>query len=437
MALTGISDRRHAGSQELSGGYKQRLGLACLLAMDQEMLILDEPTANLDPAATEEMFSLLAQLATQSDKTLLFIEHKLDDLLAYIGRVIVLDDGGRVVADGDPRFIFQYKLDMLLELGVWVPRLCLAARDLEQLGMVWPRFPLTIAEWEKGLGEKGISLADSVDRAIVPLQANRPIPISAPLLELEKITCNYREKNVLDDISFTIATGEFVALLGANGSGKSTLVQLLVKLLMPARGTIRLGGKLIDKLSTKELMRQIGFVFQNPEHQFVRDTVEDELAYGLRILGYSEEQLRIRVGELLHRFKLEPYREQNPFSLSQGQKRRLSVAATLTGDQQLLILDEPTFGQDYVNTVALMELLQELNREGKTILMVTHDMELVKQYASQVIVLHERELLYQGAPELFFEEEDLLRRAAMKRPYSDMLECWKQAYTESGYHLTF
>lgn len=435
LALTGISDQRHAHSQQLSGGFKQKLGLACLLAMDQEMLILDEPTANLDPAATVEMFSLFAQLATQSDKTLLFIEHKLDDLLAYIERVIVLDDRGRIVADGGPRHIFQYELEKLLELGVWVPRLCLAAWELEQQGMVWPTFPLTMAEWEEGMAARGISLNDSVGRRMASSSLLTTSPLSStatPLLEVEGLSFNYRDNNVLSDISFTIAAGEFVALLGANGSGKSTLVQQFVKLLVPTKGMIHFGGKLIDNLSTKELMRQIGFVFQNPEHQFVQDTVEDELAYGLQILGYTEEQLRIRVSELLHRFKLEPYRDQNPFSLSQGQKRRLSVAASLTGEQQLLILDEPTFGQDYENTVALMSLLQELNREGKTIVMVTHDMELVKQYASQVLLLHERKLLYQGAPELFFEEADLLRQAAMKCPFSDMLEPWKRAFGEKG-----
>lgn len=432
LAMTGISDRRLANSQQLSGGFKQKLGLACLLAMDQEMLILDEPTANLDPAATDEMFSLLEQLATHSNKTLLFIEHKLDDLLAYLDRVIVLDDRGRVVADGGPRNIFQYELEKLLELGVWVPRLCMAARELEQQGMVWPAFPLTMVEWEEGLAARGISLNGSMDQAGASLLAARPLPLAdPPLLELERVAFNYGDSNVLGDVSFTIATGEFVALLGANGSGKSTLVQLLVKLLVPTKGTIRFGGKQLDKLSIKELMRQVGFVCQNPEHQFVRDTVEDELAYGLRILGFSEDQLRIRVDELLQRFKLAPYRNQNPFSLSQGQKRRLSVAATLTGEQRLLILDEPTFGQDYQNTVALMALLQELNQEGKTIVIVTHDMELVKRYASRVLLLHERKLLYQGAPELFFEEEGLLSQAAMKRPLSDRLEAWRMAYMEA------
>lgn len=455
LALTGLSGHRYANSQQLSGGFKQKLGLACLLAMDQEMLILDEPTANLDPAATDEMFLLLAQLAAQSDKTLLFIEHKLDDLLAYLDRVIVLDDCGRVVADGVARDIFQYELEKLLELGVWAPRLCMAARELEQQGMIWPVFPLSMAEWEEGLAARGISLKGAMDRTEASLPAARPLPSAnaritstntpipssnvpipsaePPILELIHVTFNYRDSNVLDDISITIAAGEFIALLGANGSGKSTLVQLLVKLLAPSKGTIRFGGRQVDKLSIKELMGQVGFVCQNPEHQFVRDTVEDELAYGLRILGHSDDQLRVRVDELLHRFKLEPYRAQNPFSLSQGQKRRLSVAAALTGEQQLLILDEPTFGQDYQNTVALMTLLQELNQEGKTIVIVTHDMELVKQYASRVLLLHERKLLYQGAPALFFGEEGLLRQAAMKRPLSDMLGLWKMAFTEKSY----
>ncbi|MBP1992174.1 ABC transporter ATP-binding protein [Paenibacillus eucommiae] len=455
LRLTGLADRRYARQQELSGGLKQKLGLACLLAMDPEVLILDEPTANLDPATTDDMFALLARIAEQSGKTLIFIEHKLDDLLVYIDRVIVLGDAGSVIADGQTRHIFQHEIDKLLEQGIWVPRLCLAANQLEQQGMVWEKFPLSLAEWEEGLLHGLEKLGQHAEAASVVIAvpavcaALAGISSSAvktaastkpPLLEIREVSFSYGRNhlkdsvNVLHSTSFSITQGEFTALLGPNGTGKSTLAQLMIKLLSPKTGQILLHGTPIEKLKVQQLMRKIGFVFQNPEHQFIRDTVEEELSYGLLLSGYTRHSLRPRLDELLQRFRLTEQRKQNPFSLSQGQKRRLSVAAMLTSEQELLILDEPTFGQDYANTIALMELLRDLHQEGKSIVMVTHDMELVKQYASRVLLLHEGHLIYDGLPQSLFNDEHMMRRASIKRPLTDELEQGSRIFMEAMQH---
>ncbi|WP_372660663.1 ABC transporter ATP-binding protein [Cohnella sp.] len=440
LKLTGLDGRRYAGQQELSGGLKQKLGLACLLAMDQDTLILDEPTANLDPETTDEMFALLSQLAEQSGKTLIFIEHKLDDLIDYIDRVIVLGDEGSVIADGSPRQIFYRQIDMLQQQGIWVPRLCIAAKQLESFGIVWETLPLTLAEWDAGLLKQGLTIpklqqdgqqsASDEERCSEPAITSQAEP-EPPLLELQNVSYAYGSRDVLHNLSCTIPHGDFVALLGPNGTGKSTLVQLLVKLLTPKQGRILLHGTSLDKLSSRQLMQKVGLVFQNPEHQFIRDTVIEELSYGLQLSGHSKESIQSRLDDLLQRFRLTEQRNHNPFSLSQGQKRRLSVATMLTSEQELLILDEPTFGQDYVNTVALMDLLRDLNQEGTTVLMITHDMELVKQYASRVLLLNEGHLIYDGKPTALFSNDHLMRQAAIKRPLTDVLEQRTRAFMEA------
>jgi energy-coupling factor transporter ATP-binding protein EcfA2 len=428
LDLVGLTDWRKAPLKELSGGMKQKLGIACLIAMDPEVLILDEPTANLDPLSTEEIFNLLIKLSNELNKTLIFIEHKLDDLLPSLDRVIVLGKEGKIIADDSPRNIFKSHVARLSEEGIWVPQIYMYARKLEQQGMKWTHFPLTLEEWQEELEKKGLGLPKSqLDSQNYQASEEEH---STPLLQLQNISFSYKNHNVLQNLNFSIQSGDFVALLGPNGAGKSTLAQLLTGLLKPDKGAIYFDGTTLNKRRTHELMQKIGFVFQNPEHQFVCDTVEQELAYGLKIIGWEKDTWKRRVHELLEQFHLEEHKHHNPFSLSQGQKRRLSVATMLTNDQQLLILDEPTFGQDQVNTNALMNLLKELNRSGKTILMITHDMELVYNYANRVLLLNEGEVAYNGEVPSFFEEKELLHKASIKAPISYTLQPWLKVLEE-------
>lgn len=453
LELVGLSHVRKAQLQELSGGMKQKLGIACLLAMDPDVLILDEPTANLDPASTEEIFHLLLSISSKLGKTLIFIEHKLDSLLPHMERVIVLDQHGHIIADDGPRRVFEQHYEAIKENGIWVPHLLQFAKQLEVKGMQWTRLPLTLEEWQEEWAIQGMDvLRDNigiVDRkgleglsaaAEQRAGAGRGLAVQpeaeptldqqqdCPILHLKDLAFSYEGHNVLKSISLGIRPGNFIALVGPNGTGKTTLSQLLIGLLKPTAGDIQLNGVSYQDLKPNELMKQVGYVFQNPEHQFVCDSVEQELAFGYKISGKKPEEWQPRVDELLERFHLNAVRRHNPFSLSQGQKRRLSVATMLTNDQQLLILDEPTFGQDQVNTEALMNLLQELNLKGKTIIMITHDMELVYQYASQVVLLQGGEVAYQGAPEPFFENRRLLETAAITVPISYKLQPWLQAF---------
>jgi len=207
-------------------------------------------------------------------------------------------------------------------------------------------------------------------------------------------------------VSFTLPQGDFVALVGPNGAGKSTLAHLLLGLKEPQQGTIALFGRDVRVLAPEERIRYAGLVFQNPEHQFVTERVWDELAYTLRVHGWDETRIRARVQALLARFRLQDYAQYNPFRLSQGQKRRLSVGTMLAGGPRLLIFDEPTFGQDRNTAYALMDLMLDLNREGVTIVVITHDMRLVRQYARHVLLLQEGRLAFHGPTEVFFQSHD-------------------------------
>lgn len=438
LETVGLTPWRKSALKELSGGMKQKLGIACLLAMDQEILILDEPTANLDPASTEEIFKLLTRLSDQLNKTLIFIEHKLDELLPCLDRVIVLDKEGRILVDDKPRAVFQDHFHTINKQGIWVPQICKAAKELESEGMIWGTLPLTLEDFEAGFIHQGVRplniekrpACEVAEEAKEAKNADSSKTIAPPLLEAKEVCFSYQKHTVLECVSFSIENGDFVALAGPNGAGKSTLSKLIIKLLTPQKGNLYFEGKPLNKITVNELMQNVGYVFQNPEHQFLCDTVEEELAYGLKKLGWSEEEWKHRVDTLLQIFGLRKQRNNNPFSLSQGQKRRLSVATMLTNDQKLLILDEPTFGQDWVNTESLMMLLKDLNRNGKTIVMITHDMELIARYAGRVLLLHEGNIAYQGDVRSFFDQRNLIEDMSIKTPLSYKIEHWIKEYRE-------
>lgn len=431
LQLVGLTDQKKAQIKELSGGMKQKLGIACLIAMDPEVFILDEPTANLDPASTKEIFDLMIRLSSELNKTLIFIEHKLDQLLPYLERVIVLGKTGEIIADDTPRYIFNHCFNELTDQGIWVPKICAYAKYLEKKGIEWSEFPLSKEEWQSEYKKRGLILSDSIIKAREESPVSHTANPRTPILQVEHVSFSYKDHHVLKDIDFLIQSGDFVAVLGPNGTGKSTLAQILIGLLKPGKGNIYFNNVPLHELKVQELMQKVGFVFQNPEHQFVCDTVEEELAYGLKILGWAKKEWQPRVNELLEQFHLAEQRASNPFSLSQGQKRRLSVATMLTNDQQLVILDEPTFGQDQVNTEALMGLLTQLNQNGKTIMMITHDMELVAKYANKVLLLHDGKVAYEGDVLPFFEEKELLEKASITIPISYTLQQWVKVFEEA------
>lgn len=415
LEIVGLLERRQDWVETLSGGQKQRLALAAVLALNTSILVLDEPTSNLDPAGAASFYQTLQTLKNRLGVTIVLIEHQLDAALPLVDRVAVMSREGTIMVAGTPREVFGTMSCEIEKEGVWLPMTCQLAMALSEKGWATNGFPLSLEEAEEMM-RRLIPHWDTIPARSRPEVLPQRSESDVPAIAVEGLSFAYPGgPAVLQDVHLRVEKGRFFALVGGNGSGKSTLAKHLVGLLRSERGSIHVLGQDARRLSRTQLARQIGYVFQNPEHQFVTERVADELAYSLRDRWETKEVER-RVKELLYITGLEGYEEANPFALSQGQKRRLSVATMMALEQPILILDEPTFGQDRHSTAALMKLLQSLHANGTTILFITHDMQLVAEYAEEVAVMHEGRILFQGAPAQLFRRQDILSQTSLYRP---------------------
>ncbi|MEC3884898.1 energy-coupling factor transporter ATPase [Halobacillus sp. HZG1] len=383
LRQVGMEAYKTADISSLSGGQKQKVALACILAMEPEVLILDEPTANLDPVARKEFIQLLKILKEELSFTLLVIEHKLEGWLDLLERVLIINEKGELAYDGPLHDHLKTYARDIHEMGIQLPY---ATRTALEQGWT-PPYPLHIG-----------------DMPPVALPENRPV-LSAgkALLEAEAV----HWKSILRNINVTFHEGEWVAIVGENGSGKSSFSRILAGIQPPSKGTVSLHGRALKKWKESEMRKEVGYVFQNPEHQFITDTVYDEVAFSLQHAGMKEAEWTRIVEETLKFCRLDGLENQHPFLLSQGQKRRLSVATMIVENQNMLFLDEPTFGQDEKSTSDLMSLLKEKHENGTTIVMITHDMELVDKYATRVLVMNEGEISYDGQPKELWARPDL------------------------------
>lgn len=344
-------------TSELSGGQKQRLALAGVLAMSPGLLLLDEPTANLDPDGVAEVREAVSRVLERSRATLVVIEHRVEVWQSLVDRVVVLSPNGGVLADGTPDAVLGSAGEALAESGVWVPG-----------------YPPAVPR------RSGFSRAGS---------------LSAELLLADGLAIARSRNRVLHaGLGLSLRAGDAIAVTGPNGTGKSTLGLTLAGLLPPAAGSLTAGAELAGtagaspiRWKSRELLTRIGTVFQDPEHQFLAATVRDELAVGPRALRLSAAEIDARVDELLVRLRLDALAGANPFTLSGGEKRRLSVATVLATRPRVLMLDEPTFGQDSRTWRELVSLLAELLDQGSSVVAVTHDAELVAALATSTIRL--------------------------------------------------
>ncbi|MFD1714908.1 ABC transporter ATP-binding protein [Amnibacterium flavum] len=403
----GLWERRSENPDRLSGGGRQRLAIACALAMGSPLLVLDEPTANLDPVGIDEVYAVLRRIVRDDRRSVLLIEHNLDAAIDLVDRVLVLDRLGRVALTGTVDEVLRHRVDEVRALGVWLPIATLAALDLRAAGMDLDPLPLTARELTAGL--------DALPELPAPRLPGPEGEHRAPAVEVRSLSVVKRGTTLLDDVELSVPAGEMLAIIGTNGAGKTTLLQAIAGVVPPPRGTVTVGGLDPAKADVRTLAATIGFVFQNPEHQFLEPSVADELAHGLRIRGIPADEVEHRVDRMLARFGLTELRAQHPFLLSGGQKRRLSVGTALIAGAPVLALDEPTFGQDREHAAELLDVLARLRDEGTTVLMVTHDLQLVADYADRVAVLSGGRLLGAG-PTSTVLAGDLIERAGLRPP---------------------
>ncbi len=407
LRRVGLWERRSENPDRLSGGGRQRLAIACALAMASPVLVLDEPTANLDPAGIDEVYAVLRELARDDQHAIVLVEHNLDQAVDLIDRVVVLDGDGHVVVDGPAREVLAGRARELLDHGVWLPVSTLAAIRLADAGVPIEPLPLTPTELAAALDAVPELPAPLTDAAPVRASTRNPRPQVAaraaasdgPAIRARGLDVRRGGKRgpvVVRDVTLDVERGEFLAIVGTNGAGKTTLLQALAGVVVPPPGTVDVLGLDPARTDARTLARSIGFVFQNPEHQFLAHTVADELDHGLRVQGVPEAERTPRVTEMLERFGLSGHREQHPFLLSGGQKRRLSVGTALIAGAPVLALDEPTFGQDRERAAELLGMLADLNAAGTTVIVVTHDLQLVADYATRVAVMRDGRILGHG-----------------------------------------
>ncbi len=414
LRRVGLWERRGENPDRLSGGGRQRLAIACALAMGSPLLVLDEPTANLDPQGIDEVYAALKELVSDGAHAIVLVEHDLDAAVGFVDRVVVLDQAGRLVADGPVDAVLRDRAEELHALGVWLPTSTLAGLRLRRAGYALDPLPLTPDELRAALEDAPAPASVPVGRVIARKAAR--MPDERPVIAVRALTLRRGRDTVLRDIDLDVARGEFIAVVGGNGAGKTTLVQAIAGVIVPPRRAVHIDGRDVARLGARELTERVGFVFQNPEHQFIAATVAAELAHGLRRRGLDDDAVRARTAEVLDRFGLSEKAESHPFLLSGGQKRRLSVATALVTGAPVLVLDEPTFGQDRARADELLGLLSELNDAGTTIVFVTHDMQLVAEYADRLVVLADGRLIAHGSTAEVFGDRDVVARAGLRLP---------------------
>lgn len=407
-------DRYKSAINKLSGGEQQRLALATIFAQGAEMFLLDEPTSNLDPLGRRQVIKS-SKIAAEKGKGLLVVEHNLEQWLPFLDRLIILANDGTILCDGNPREVFKEFGETLSERGIWRPQAVKLYEELKYLGYNLTEVPLNFSEVHAEKVPENILISAFKRLNHNTIKSN---VADKTIIEVKDLSVEYeKNKPVFSNINLKITEGDFFALVGCNGSGKSTLAKTLIRLIEPSCGKVILDNKNIMEIKFKDIFNTIGYVFQNPEHQFVGDSVWSELFYSVDQLDTDEKSKKQYVRSLIEEFGLQSLINNNPFSLSGGQKRRLSVATMLVGNKKILILDEPTFGQDEKNTYKLMDKLDDLNSKGITIFVITHDLDLVEEYANKTAVMYKGDLVFCGETSDLWKQKSIIEESGLELPF--------------------
>jgi energy-coupling factor transport system ATP-binding protein len=411
LGAVGLGGLEQRDPTSLSGGQKQRLAIAAVLALAPKVIVLDEPTTDLDPEGRADVFALIRRLR-RDGQSLIVIEHDAAEL-RRCDRILVLGDG-RIVAEGSPETVMA-RLEMLEQYGVHPPSL---NRVLGLLGIGGHARDIDDAERKIRARFPNAPHPPASVAAAASVKAPAPAELPAePLVNVKAVSFTYPGgPRALEAASLEIGAGESLAIVGRNGSGKTTLAKLVVGLLRPDSGTITVGGRDRASLRPGETVREVGYVFQNPDQQIFASTVAEEVRFGPRNLGLSADEIERRCDEVLQAVGLADKRESDPFMLGKGQRQQLAVAGVLALGPRILILDEPTTGLDYREQRRMMELVTRLNREGVAIVMITHTPWLVAEYARRVVLMRSGRIVFDGGVREFFATDAMLTGSSFRPP---------------------
>jgi energy-coupling factor transport system ATP-binding protein len=400
VRLTDKSDRSPA---MLSGGEMQRLAAAGVLCMEPSILVLDEPAAELDPRGKDELCVMLDDLRKEQDITIILIEQDPELIVRYSDRVAIFNHG-EVALLGSPREVFS-NTEKCIEMGVFPPEIVQLAHSLtSDYKQNFSPLPLTSGEMHeqvlakiaaRGQGAKQIYVADKE-------KTTKLLEISETFIKIENLSHIYsstaEKVTALKNINLSITAGEYVTIIGSNGAGKTTLTKHLNGLLQPTTGKVYYRGEDVAKKQTAELSTEIGYGFQNPDHQIFSKTVHEEIAFGLVNLGMNEEEINDRVSRVLDLVGLGDVSTINPYNLGKGERQKVALASTIVLEPKTLVIDEPTTGLDWIESKRVLNLIHELNKKGTTVIVVTHDMRIVREYATRVIAMNAGEIVFDGTP---------------------------------------
>ena len=445
LETVGIADLRERDIATLSGGQKQKVAIAAILALRPRVLVLDEPTAALDPASSRMVFETLRSINRELGVTVVIIEQKVALLSEYASRIAVMQ-GGRIALEGTPSEVFSHSAE-LRSIGVDSPRVTRISNSLAARGLIEAGEPCLNVR-EASLLIQNLCKASSpapraaatagADRAIATAHATadaarstiaspgecgmaesprRPAvkPGASPVVRLRDVTYTYPGGGAsVRHLNLEVYPGEFVGLVGQNGAGKTTATKLVNGLLKPSSGTVEVAGLDTRTARTSQIARHAATLFQNPDHQICRDTVLDEVAFGLELGGVDAQTARERARAVAEDFGL-PLGEA-PFSLSRGQRQMVALASVVVLEPELVILDEPTSGLDYRECMTVMETVRRMADRGSAVIMVCHDMEVVSDFAERLVVMADGEIAATGPTHDLFADESLMKRASMRPP---------------------
>ncbi|WP_370830893.1 ABC transporter ATP-binding protein [Clostridium sp.] len=404
--IVGIDTHLSSAPYSLSGGQKQRVTLAGVMVGDVDILLFDEPLASLDPATGKSAIELIDQIQKKTNKTILIIEHRLEDVLhCPVDRIIVVDNG-KIAADITPEELLSSNL--LVETGIREP-LYITALKYAGCNITPKMHPEHIDTLNID------SCRDKLKEWYEDTIEDKQQVNSEAILEMKDVKFSYESgKEILHGVSFKVNRGEMVSIVGRNGAGKSTISKLICGFYKPTEGKILFNGRDLVNDTIKERAEKIGIVMQNPNQMISKTMIFDEVALGLKVRGVSEEEIKNRVFETLKICGLYEFRNWPISALSFGQKKRVTIASILVLNPEVIILDEPTAGQDFKHYTEIMEFLRELNQKGVTIIMITHDMHLMLEYTNRAIVLSDGVKLADDIAANVLTDEEVINKANLK-----------------------
>lgn len=438
LAAVRLSGCEQKNPQELSGGQKQRLAIAAAIALQPDLLILDEPTSQLDPIGSQEVFATVKELNKTLGITVVMVSHAAEEMAEYADRIALLSEGS-LLALGTPNEIYS-NVETLQKNQIRPPEVAQTFYYLKQQHIDLPQIPVTLAE--------GLAILPSLKKFFRSPQPNPPALLPkerdslirggapTPVLSVQNLKHIYDNGTVaLHGVSLDIHQGEYVVIIGQNGAGKSTLVKHFLNLLQPTEGKVLVNNRSTKEISVSDLAKSIGYVAQNPDNQIFNTSVEKEVSFALRQLGFSPKIIEQRTAKSLQDMGLWEHRASNPLSLPKGERSRIVIAAILAMKPEIIIFDEPTTGQDYQGSKAILEITKQLHDMGKTVIVITHHLYLMPAYAERAIVMGKGTIVLDAPLRQAYHETQLLQSTYLTPPQAVQLAQKLSALTNKNYPL--